>query len=168
MTMTTRFAILAPYPYKQAFRFVQTLLGDPERMRPFPWSAATLEGDRKVGRERIGNDMGQGFAALLDAHGAIEKPLTEVHYNWNEETDEEIEEPLFKYFVMVSFDTAYGYTGANSAGCGDLHAWIVTQLVDFCNAQNLPWRYYDESWGEWHDDLDGLDKLGDPEKGALR
>jgi hypothetical protein len=64
-------------------------------------------------------------------------------------------------WVLVDFDTAYGYTGANGWGCGSLHAWLVAELGQWLDARNIPWSWQNEFTGEIHTGYENLKDLGE-------
>lgn len=52
--------------------------------------------------------------------------------------------------IEVNFDTAYGYKAENGAGCSDLHAFLIYDLVKmYGDFATMFW--YDEFNGIWHD-----------------
>lgn len=83
------------------------------------------------------------------------------------ETDPEVPKEPDGIVLEVSFDTGYSYHH-DAARCGDLHAWLVTELGKWLDERNVPWCWLREDTGEWFLNSEGIDQLGNPKVGALR
>lgn len=108
----------------------------------------------------LDNEPGQGFAAwLMMSYRPGADLYTEDVYD--EDGDD-------KWLVSracsfkLSFDTGYGYRNGGE-GCGDLHARFIASLYHWMIATDpdasLVW--HNEFTGDYFDNLDGLDTLGD-------
>jgi len=157
MTLSTHIRLVDPVPPERVFQFCQSLLGDPEMML---WEH---EDGYMPGCKMYHNRVGQGYASMLfvEYHPDGPLPRYEDLERWPDEPDTSPSGCCIDIFL----DTTYGYTGPHGGGCADLHAWIITQVV-----AQFPGAFWwkNENTGEWFDSLDSLDKLGNPEKGALR
>jgi hypothetical protein len=148
MTLNTRVAIGAPTNVHEVFAYCRTLLGASDSI-PIEkgWDYA------KVNRT-LRHPIGVGLDALLWLTYGADGPIIGRH------DEDEDGLPQGWAAVEVSFDTAYGYRGENGEGCGKLHARLVRQLGEWLDRKDLPWKWHDEFYGDWHDSYDMLDQLG--------
>jgi len=157
MTLSTHIRIVDPLSPETVFEFCQSLLGDPTTMK---W---THEEGYSPGTMMYANKGGQGFAAWLSVTYHPDGPLPR-----DDGDDEPDDRPLA--CIDIDLDTTYGYQAKNGAGCGDLHAWLITQVVDWLGdnrARTIKYFWQNEFTGEWFDNLYDLPQLGDARKGAL-
>lgn len=158
MTLDTKIGLMAPVPLESLRDRCNELLGaaDAKPMGPEAWYSET--------RWVYGNAGNQGLPAWLMIYYSPDGPLPE------EEDRDEIEEQYRNPTGMVmevSFDTAYGYRGPNGSGCGDLHAWLVSELGAWLDERRVPWCWQNEFSGEWFFGTEGLDQLGNAKAGKL-
>jgi hypothetical protein len=114
----------------------------------------------------IFNQLGRGLPAILDVSyrpGApLRTPEQAAEHDdcdaYNEPGDPPCSETEHRpaCWVEISWDTAYGYTGPDGMGCGDLHARFVAAMAAWCDERSLRWRWRNEFTGEVHDDLGSL------------
>lgn len=155
MTLSTHIRLEDPVPVEALFHFCQSLLGDPAEQ-----ACSHLEPQRWWPRNpAYQNDPQQGLDAWLTVQYGADGPL-------RHDDDPEIAAPPLAV-IDIDFDTTYSYDGPNGAGCGDLHAWFVTEIVAWLAGRSR-YHWQLEYTGEWFDSLEVLPKLGDAKKGALR
>ncbi|MDF9718069.1 hypothetical protein INN71_02660 [Nocardioides sp. ChNu-153] len=169
MTLHTRVMITSPgVRAADAFLRMRQLIGAGEQY------------DARTSPHGLHMDLGQGLPALLwvdhrDGDLIPAETCDEYCDAFCDTTDAEryclrLHDPAG--YVLVHFDTGYGYTAVNGAGCRDLHAWLVREFGAWLDDRGATWRWYDESgdgwlpsstpWGtgyEWH--------AGDADRGAL-
>lgn len=182
MTLSTKMIICQPVPPKQLWDFTLDLLTRDERMPKekvayeyIPVGEHTFPSGHKGYQEqaRFGTIPDQGLPAWTFLFHADDGPLK----YWDAEEIEEVREidgdpdwepPWFnEHYLRFDFDTGYGYTAPNGAHCGDLHAWLVTEVAQWLAERGVTkvvWQLeYD---GTWHE-ITEIHRLGDPERGAL-
>lgn len=49
-----------------------------------------------------------------------------------------------RHCARVVLDTGYGYRAANGAGCGDLHAFLVSELGAWLEDRGVKWGWIEE------------------------
>lgn len=154
MTLHTRVITTSPgIEIRPAFDKMRELLG------------ATDEHTFKV--EPSGHhwmNLGQGLPAWMWIEGDPNNitPAEECD-EWCEPDCDYVHQPA--HYIEIHFDTAYGYTETNGAGCGDLHAWIKREIGAWISSHGAEWRWYDESGNGWDVERDEYGSLGDPEVG---
>ncbi len=143
MTLATQIVIKDAIPALEVFRLCQSLLGDPDR-QAWEHRNYSASSDDWV----YANRPGQGLVALLTVRHGAECG-----------TDS----------VTVTFDTAYGFSGPCGADCGDLHAWLVSQLAQWLELRGARFEWQQESTGDWFDSVEpsALAALGSAAIGAL-
>jgi hypothetical protein len=187
MTMSTSVYIREPVSPERLFRFMQSLLsGGPQddyhRPPGQPYTrpdGSTWEPPEMDTHGQWGNRIGQGLPAIIEVEYGADGPLVVNHYDCEAEPEwcecepggPHIVDPLRQWeplTVKAWFDTAYSYTAPNGAGCGDLHAFLVSSIATWLDAQpgspGFVW-----SNGETDitsDTLDQIHRLGDPLRGV--
>lgn len=175
MTLSTDIAVVGPidpeFVFKTALTAVCMASNAPERI-----------GGAKVERSgpgqwrdysAINTVCGQGLAAWTWVyHREDGSPLYAEDAYEVEEVDDEtgIAETWFispACHVKVNLDTAYGYRGPDGAGCGTLHARVITMLHDEVAKRGCTIKWKNEFTGDWHDGLDGLAGLQDGGESAI-
>lgn len=170
MTLNTEIRILDPVQIEPLFRFCQSLLGDPATMRVETHTAGDLlAGSVHFENSMIQNSGDQGLAAWLQVEYHPDGPLRSYCDICDCEPDERCNPRPGPAVAEISFDTAGGYETDNGAGCGALHAWLVTQVAAYLKEQDVRrWAWQNEFTGEWFADLNEIHQLGDPDLGALK
>lgn len=173
MTLDTRVYVVDHVEPMELFRQCQALLTPydadrrpPERQR---WREDAWSGDGRV----LMNEGMQGLPAWLIMHHGGERPyrtperaakhdLCNVpgadYYDPNERTCTGEGHPPACWYE-VSYDTAYGYRGPDSMGCGDLHARLVAELGLWLDARGVRWLWLNEFTGEVHAGYEALIEL---------
>lgn len=165
MTLDTRIYALDPVDVRETFLECNRLIGAHEGIK---WSDHQIKTWRNgVGTPQpgnawnIGNNIGQGLCALLDIYYRPDAPLRAADNGcaWycDPGCQEEHENPAC--WLEVSFDTAYGYTGANGESCSVLHARLVAQLGNWFDARGVRWKWRNEFTCELFDGYDGLENF---------
>lgn len=124
---------------------------------------------------QIGNNLGQGFPAILDVTYGLGVPLytpeqAAEHEDWcnfpgGDDYDPDAPDCDGTHgsrracWAMVGFDTSYGYTDTRGYGCGDLHADYVSRLGLWLDGQGVRWEFRNEFTGEVHGGKDRYAKL---------
>jgi hypothetical protein len=170
VTLNTTVYVIDDVDLRELFHTCQQLLT--------PYDAEHREPDQQISYvkpKRIGNRLGQGLPAILEIETGGERPC------WTEQQAVEHNEycnlPGLPYYdsteppctksthgvpcwYEVSFDTAYSWSGAGGAGCGDLHASLVTRLGRWLDDRGVRWKWRDEQTGKVHEGYEALDALG--------
>jgi hypothetical protein len=149
MTLSTYVRVLDPTAVRPVFDYGRELLACTDDN---PWKVED-GGDGKA----MLNVIGQGLPSMLIVQYGHDGPLP---------ADED--EGLPAASLSINFDTAYGYKGPQGSGCRDLHAWLVREMGKWLDARGLRWMWQNEFTGDWFTGTDGLDDLGDADRGALR
>jgi hypothetical protein len=187
MTMGTTVYVRGPVNPERLFRFVQSLLSDgpqDDRHRP-PGQPFIFDGGRTYEPDDMdehgewGNHLGQGLPALMHVKYGADGPLRVEHCDCEAEPEWcECEpgqphsvDPLRQwepFAVEVWFDTAYSYKTPNGATCGDLHAFLVSSVAAWLEAQPGPpgFVWSNGETGITSTTLAEIGRLGDPVKGA--
>lgn len=178
MTLDTSIAIGRPLPVREVFDFCNTLIGAPTTVK---WKQEDCTSSHRAGQKQILNEPMQGLPAWLWIYYGQDGPMrhtcdkwcaTEVGpAKWDETGErfhdaEEVAEHA-KWIasnptengwaaIEVTFDTAYGYHGANGETCSQLHARLIAQLGAWLDKRDAPWKWQNEYTGEWFDGYDGL------------
>jgi hypothetical protein len=108
----------------------------------------------------LDNECGQGFPAwLMMSYRPGEELHTEDVYD-DDQGDRWLVSKACTF--SVNFDTAYGYRDGG-LGCGDLHARYIAELYRWLISvdPNSSLVWHNEFTGDYFDNLDGLDTLGD-------
>lgn len=118
--------------------------------------------------DTISTTCGQGLAAWTwvkyRADGA---PLRAMDEYDTEELGADEDGVADTWFIgpacqaLINIDTAYSYKGRDNAGCGTLHARVITMVHDEVAKLGCTIKWKNEFTGEWFDGLDGLDSLED-------
>lgn len=170
MTLDTRVFILDPLSPQDVFWFCRReLLGLKDEQGT--WY------DRQGTTGRIGNDLGQGYPAILDVSYGLGVPLytpeqAAEHENWcnlpgNEYYDAGDPDCDGSHgtrqacWTMVGFDTGYGYHDDRGFSCGDLHAEYIGKLGQWLDGQGIRWTWRNEYSGEVHGGDDRYARLVD-------
>ncbi len=121
MTLGTHIRTTAPANPKALLDFLTVLVeGDP----------ATA-----VRRERpgyIANQLGQGFAAIVEIHYGLDGPLQMEGFDYGGEFHDEADGPFVPApaaAVCAELDTAYGYKGPDGETCSQLHLRLATAVA---------------------------------------
>lgn len=147
------------------------------------WNSETKTWEKDPeGEWSYSNQCGQGLVAWLIVYYNKSGPhKTQAEYEahnedchlpgveWYDEREDDCDgEHNYRRprWVTVSFDTAYGYTGPNGQGCGDLHAEFVAKLGQFLDHKGVRWIWENEFTGEFHRGYDRLSDLGRGGEGA--
>lgn len=198
MTLHTRLAVTTPgIDPREIFNILVSLVGgDSSHL------AMATESSSKDGSASISMPMGIGLKALcwmdyrpdgeLMSFDADETDdFAELAKAWahnaklEEQEDWDYEDYIElsyspKSYIVLHFDTAYGYKAPNGAECGDLHAWIITTIGSWLKDRGAEYSWYDESGWGWdaerelkRDEWIGRERvseewgtLGDPDVGA--
>lgn len=155
MTLHTRLRVTAPLGHVDLPLLWEKVLADLIAVSD-PSASHEWKGDDLV-RATV---IGQGLAALTDAHVGPDRGELprDDHPEWadpEEDYDGLDHDP--HAWAEVGWDTAYGYSDA-LGGCGTLHARLIVSLGSWLDKHGLPWAWWDESRGEWHN---GPGRLGD-------
>lgn len=162
MTLTTAVVIGTSTNARDVFDFCRALLGTPDDVRvdegPCPW---------RPGWKQLCHPAFAGLPTRLCVYYPDSPAPTqpEAQDNGDDATCDPIRNGWAA--IEVELDTSYGYRAANGAECADLNAWLVTELGHWLDRKNLPWKWHMEDPDVWHDGADGVDKLGDAQRGAL-
>lgn len=150
MTLTTKIVVpQSTVPPEIVWRACQDVLGDGEGQvweKTMGVEYGEDGDDTTVGCVEYRNKIAQGLAAWLEMQAV--------------ELDEH------QWRLRIAFDTSYGYAH-NGGGCGDLHAWILTELAPLLAAVRgaEDWYWLNDGDMEKHYGLGELECLGDATKG---
>jgi hypothetical protein len=123
---------------------------------------------RSHGEHGRGTVLGQGLAGILEAEvgpDGAELPRDD-HPEWadpEEDYDGLDHDP--HAWAEVGWDTAYGYDDEHG-GCGTLHARLIVSLGAWLDERGLPWSWYNEFRGDWHEGGAELETLLDGGRAA--
>ena len=113
---------------------------------------------------QISADWGQGYPSWLSVEFSLDgAPLENWATRNGYDFEEEFSDP--QSTVVMHYDTAYGYTGDNHAGCSDLHSYLMKSVRDQFADRGWTFTWYNEYMGEWSEDFDNM--FGDPERGKI-
>jgi hypothetical protein len=191
MTLNTRIAVLQPVPVKELFDWVNTNLLKAENPMTYDeqehahdyaaWKAAgggkadlrqfqiPIEGAHWT----MGNQMGQGFAAIFEIEYRPDGPLyAEDEYYYDEDRFPDLAEakgwdayPASQIpegqrgrlahpamAMQIVFDTGYSYQHETMGfGCGTLHAIYINLIGSWLAERGVGYRWYNEFNGTWND-----------------
>lgn len=173
MTLSTDLIICEPVDPRSVFDHALGLLATAVDFDP-TWDYTPAGQSDVWTNAHYVSTVGQGLPAWLFLHHATDAPLI----IWDDERLRDMAEydgitdfvpPWFdQHLIRVDFDTAYGYRGPHGGGCGDLHAWLVSEmamwLADEKRVTKVVWLH--ESTGEYFPPAD-IAKLGSPGLGRL-
>jgi hypothetical protein len=174
MTMTTHVAILRPVGVMDLFHHGRSLLGAGDSIT---W--AETDGYDRPGTRLVGNHLGQGLPGIWDVEYRPDGPLrAEAHdCDWDDEAGRYLCATEGETFchrsngpacaLEASIDTAYGWHADNGAGCGDLHAWFVTEVAKWCAERGAAVRWYAGEVTSEYEPVERLHILGDAEVGRI-
>jgi hypothetical protein len=181
MTLHTRMMVTTPgIDPVEVFDEMRRLLNIPDDAEW--WNSPDPNSDNKYRQTMtpgIHMEAAQGYSAWLwvdhwDGELSAEHEHDKYCYAWDDDGNVTTELECGAHvnprgYVEVNFDTAYGFTEANGAGCGDLHAYLVAELGTWLDARDAGWAWYDESGDGWRsaETFRAGDRgtLGDPEVG---
>lgn len=121
----------------------------------------------------LGNDIGQGLPAIWEVRWKPDQPWRisehvcvrdEDGYSDDADCREYDCDPGPACAYEVWFDTAYGYTASNGAGCSDLHAYLIRKIAEAVGEDNIAWNA--DTIGEYLP-LHELPQLGDARRGMV-
>lgn len=151
MTLHSRLAVHGPVDALALFDFARGLLGVPlEKQIQVKPSPCHFD----PGTVHVGNQIGQGFSAIVDMEYCVERP---IRYPDDDEGSKWY--PPKDTFIELGWDTAYGYKD-EFGGCSRLHARYIQQVGEYLDECRVDWSWYDEFYGDWHSRYDMLDMLG--------
>lgn len=140
MTLNTKIFILNKIDPEEVYEFCNNLLG--VRKNDLP---------TEVNREddKIHNRIAQGLPAILwvgfNQDGSPIKGSTEYGFAEPE-----------SYYIKVSFDTGYGYSGENGEHCDALHGKYILALEKWLSARDMHLAWQNEYTGELSYDSQNL------------
>lgn len=173
MTLSTNVYVLDECEPTEVFRFCQELLEKYDEQRRGPgrqkWSAEQdktwRDGRSFVEPENawsISNQIGQGLPAILDISYRPGAPLrTPQQAAECDDCEPDCDKDHYyrACWLDIDFDTAYGYSGPDGMGCGDLHARLVAQLGQWLDAKGVRWEWRNEFTGDVHGGDDRYERL---------
>lgn len=161
MTMTTRIRVFDPVDPHEFFRFGQSVLAQRDtKKRPVEEQIFTdkqSEWEWDKGCWTIANRLGQDLPGIWDVDYRPGAPLFTEDVGHDDDCDEDCSGNYHDKacWLTASIDTTYSYRDEHG-GCGNLHAWFIAQLINWCNERSAKWEWYDESGGEWYSSAEDL------------
>ena len=144
MTLNSKFIISNPLALPmEVFNYCQEIVGT---INPFWEHEKHPKYDWQI-NPRLHNYSGQGFNAIIDVEYGADGPLMVR----DENTEEIIEHKPFGY-ILISFDTVYGYSGINGENCDQLHTNYIIKLGKWCEENGWQYHWQNEYTGKWFGD----------------
>lgn len=150
MTLTTAVFVRDEIDRRDVFAEMNRLIGGTGGR----WSES--ESTWSPGVWSIGNDVGQGFCALMWIEFKPDLPLrTEDESRAHDvDCDDDCDGSGFAHYppcwLELRLDTTYSYRGPQGEGCGALHAKLLAQIGRWLDARGVSWGWQNEFSGERH------------------
>lgn len=136
---------------REVYDKVNDLLGIPAERKvidgPNGWSW-------QPGSYRLGNEIGQGFPAIVDTYANADGSLVTARHDDDCEPGCDSSQCTETFHVHVDLDTAYGYRDGRGWGCSHLHAFVILELAAWLAPKGCAVRWTNEYAGSIHDASD--------------